>query len=201
MAEENQDEVTEEQEESTPKKRGRPAKTQEQKDQEEFQGYLQHVFDNEGGLADVKEDRGGLTKYGVTIKTLGDYLGRDATRDEVVDMTLETAATIYEGMYWKPSRAGQLKKELRMTYFDMCINHGQRNAVRILQKAINRKSRGGIPIVDVDGLIGKNTIKYAKKVDADSLRAERMLFFANLVTKRPKQMRFWLGWYRRCVST
>lgn len=200
MAEDNQ-EVTEEQEEDAPKKRGRPAKTQEQKDQDEFMGYLEHVFENEGGLADVKEDRGGLTKFGVTIKTLGDYLGRPAERDEVIDMTMDTASIIYQNMYWKPSRAAQLQKELRMTYLDMCINHGQRNAVRILQKAINRKSRGGIPIVDVDGFIGKNTIKYAKKVDADSLRAERMLFFANLVTKRPKQMRFWLGWYRRCVST
>ena len=201
MSEENQDATQETSEEDAPKKRGRPAKTQEQKDQEEFEGYLKHVFDNEGGLADVKEDRGGLTKYGVTIKTLGSFLGREATRDEVVDMTLETAAEIYQNMYWKPSRAGQLQKELRMTYFDMCINHGQRNAVTILQKAINRRNKGGMPIVDVDGLIGKNTIKYAKKVDADSLRAERMLFFANLVIKKPRQMRFWLGWYRRCIST
>ena len=186
----------------TPKKtRTRKKLTPEELDRKDFDKCLKHVFDNEGGLANVAGDRGGLTKYGVTQRTLSSWLGRPATDDEVINMKMKTAGDIYHENYWKKSRAAQIPAALRMTYFDMCVNHGQGNAVRILQRAINRSARGGVPIVDVDGLIGKNTIKHASSVDVDLLRSQRMLFFANLVLKKPVQMKFFLGWYRRCVST
>ncbi len=188
-------------EQEKPKRKPRRQLTPEELDRKEFDKCLKHVFDNEGGLANVAGDRGGLTKYGITQRTLSNWLGRPAEDKEVINLKLKTAGDIYHKNYWLKSRAGQLPTALRMTYFDMCVNHGQGNAVKILQRAINRTGRGSIPKVDVDGLIGKNTIKNASGVDIDILRSERMLFFANLVRNKPQQMKFFLGWYRRCINT
>lgn len=188
-------------EEEKPKRKPRRQLTPEELDRKEFDKCLKHVFDNEGGLANVAGDAGGLTKYGVTQRTLSNWLGRPAQDKEVVNLKMSTAGDIYHKNYWQKSRAGKIPVALRMTYFDMCVNHGQGNAVKILQRAINRTGRGGIPKVDVDGLIGKNTIRSASGVDIDVLRSERMLFFANIVKNKPNQMKFFLGWYRRCIST
>ena len=167
----------------------------------EFETCIDHVFENEGILSDDPVDRGGLTKYGVTISTYKKYWkdkGEEKTDDDLRKATKAEVLEIYRQNFWEPSRVEQLPKEIRMTYFDMVVNHGQGNAVRILQKAINL---GRISLISEDGLIGKNTISHAKKVSRDKLQASRALFYANLIARRPQQEKFWLGWYRRCKNT
>ena len=80
----------------TPKKtRTRKKLTPEELDRKDFDKCLKHGCENEVGLANVAGDRGGLTKYGVTQRTLSSWLGRPATDDEVLNMKMKTAGDIY----------------------------------------------------------------------------------------------------------
>ena len=83
------------------------------------------------------------------------------------------------------------------TYFDMVVNMGQRRAVKILQKAYNSK---GCKLV-VDGLIGRKTIAASKKIDNSRLKVFRILFYTDLVERKPKLMDFIVGWLRRAMET
>ena len=188
-------------EQDKPKKKAKKILTPAELERKEFDKHLKVIFKNEGALADVEGDAGGLTKYGITQGTLGRWLGQAATDDEVKGLTLKTAGDIYLKWYWTTPRANLLPENLRLTYFDMCVHHGQGNAVRILQQAINLRARGGIPKIDEDGLIGKNTINHAGGLDPDALRAQRLLFIANLVIKKPDQKKFYFGWYLRVINT
>ena len=84
----------------------------------------------------------------------------------------------------------------------MCVNHGQRNAVKILQTAVNAK--GGN--LDVDGAIGPNTIKACSNLKLWEVQVERSGFYWNLVFvgsfygKRNSQEKFIRGWIRRCFN-
>ena len=86
--------------------------------------------------------------------------------------------------------------ELRYQYFDMVVNAGQGNAVKILQRACNSKLKKADKIA-VDGRIGPMTIKASEKLEESRLRAYRLLHYAKIVNKNPTQEKFWYGWYNR----
>ena len=120
-------------------------------------------------------------------------------------MPEDEAREIYYQRYWKPSRAEQLPGDLREVYYDMCVNHGQGGAVKILQQACNNKRKPENKI-DVDGGIGPNTIKASKNLQEWELMVERSGFYWNLVfkgskyTDRTNQVKFIRGWIRRCFK-
>ena len=62
--------------------------------------------------------------------------------------------------------------------------------------AINGKYKDAVV---VDGRVGPKTIKAIKKLEADRLRAYRVLKFAEIVCKDPSQEKFWFGWFRRAL--
>ena len=46
----------------------------------------------------------------------------------------------------------------------------------------------------------KNTLKAIQNVSLDRVRAYRVLRFANIVIDKPKQEKFWVGWFRRATE-
>ena len=48
-----------------------------------FESAISEVLLTEGGYVDHPDDRGGPTNYGITQKTLSDFLGHEATKEEV----------------------------------------------------------------------------------------------------------------------
>jgi lysozyme family protein len=76
----------------------------------------------------------------------------------------------------------------------MAVNMGGGRAIKILQEACNSKNAKKI---DVDGGIGPATIRAASNVEPFRLRAYRVMFYAELVMKKPSQERFWVGWFKR----
>lgn len=153
-----------------------------------FDKIIEIIFQYEGGYVNDPTDRGGETKFGISKRAHPDINIRDLTKN--------LAREIYRVDYWIPSRAGKLPVKLRGPYFDMCVNHGQRNAVRILQQACNGR---GEKIAE-DGLIGPQTIGACAKLEKKRLISYRCLFFARIVQRDPEQERFWYGWFRRAVS-
>tara|TARA_Y100000034_G_C6781305_1_gene349254 strand:+ start:263 stop:910 length:648 start_codon:yes stop_codon:yes gene_type:complete len=182
-----------------------PAKT-------EFEDVMETVFKHEGGFVDDPDDAGGCTNMGLTQKTVSTYNERQGqdppTRDDMANMTKELASEIYMSLFWQPAKCDRLPESIRAYYFDMYINHGPRNAGKILQQAVNTKL--GVDKedewIDVDGIVGSGTIRGIEqtRIDLDDLMIERSGFFWNLVfdgssyTKRTRQAKFIRGWTKRC---
>ena len=154
----------------------------------EFKDLIGDILKREGGYVDHPSDPGGETKYGIAK--------RSHPKEDIKNLTKERATEIYEKEDWTP-KASSLPGSLQETYFDMVVNMGQRRAVKILQKACNSK---GCKLV-VDGLIGRNTIRESKKIDDSRLKVFRILFYTDLITRKPKLADFIVGWIRRAMET
>ena len=152
----------------------------------EFDDIIEKVLEHEGGIVDDPKDAGGLTNMGISQRAYPD--------EDIRGLTVERAKELYKRDYWDRYRTGDLPDRLRHIYVDMCINMGGGRAIKILQEACNSKNATKI---DVDGGIGPATIKAATNVEPFRLRAYRVMFYAELVMKKPEQERFWVGWFRR----
>ena len=151
-----------------------------------FDDIIEKVLEHEGGYVDDPTDAGGETKYGISKRAYPD--------EDIKELTVERAKELYKRDYWDRYRTDNLPDRLRHIYVDMCINMGGGRAIKILQEACNSKNANKI---DVDGGIGPATIKAASSVEPFRLRAYRVMFYAELVMKKPEQERFWVGWFRR----
>ena len=151
-----------------------------------FDEIIEQVLEHEGGYVDDPTDSGGETKYGISKKAYPD--------EDIKELTVERAKELYKRDYWDRFKVDMLPDRIRHIYFDMCVNMGGGRATKILQEACNSKNSNKI---DVDGGIGKNTIKASANLEDFRLRAYRVMFYAELVMKKPEQERFWVGWFRR----
>ena len=155
----------------------------------DFYNIVEDILVREGGYVFHKNDPGGETKYGIAK--------RSHPKEDIKNLTKSRAVEIYEQDYWIPSKASKLPENIMSTYFDMVVNMGQRRAVKILQKACNSK---GCKLV-VDGLIGRKTVAASKKIDNSRLKVFRILFYTDLINRKPKLADFIVGWLRRAMET
>lgn len=123
----------------------------------------QGIVAREGGYVNDPDDPGGATNHGVTIHTMR-RLGLDLTGDGAVTeadvrrLTRTQAVEIFVRHYFYRPRINELPELLHATVFDMYVNSGS-NAVKILQRLF----RDMRLIVDVDGVIGPQTIEAAHR--------------------------------------
>lgn len=103
---------------------------------------------HEGGYSNHPKDPGGPTNHGITQGTLSAFLGRRATIDDVKNLSLKTAASIYVKQYWRPINGDELPSGLDYAVFDFYINSGK-PAITILQEVV-----GAAP----DGVVGLKTM-------------------------------------------
>ena len=96
-----------------------------------FEKSIKEVLKHEGGYVHDPHDRGGETNFGISKRAHPDV--------DIKNLTEEHAIGIYHEHYWIPSKAEKLPERLQGYYFDMCVNLGQRNSVKVLQKACNSK--------------------------------------------------------------
>ena len=153
-----------------------------------FEEIIEQVLEHEGGYVNDPTDLGGETKYGITKRFYPDV--------DIKNLTEEQAKEIYKRDYWDKNRVESLPENLWHIYFDMCVNMGKRTAVKVLQRAANNKGRD----IDVDGGLGPATIGALKGVELDRVRAFRVKYYVDLITARPEQEKFFLGWFRRATE-
>lgn len=119
------------------------------------------IVAREGGFVDDPDDPGGVTKYGVTLKTLR-RLGMDITVDGRVDLadlkflSRKQATEIFIAHYFHAPGIENLPQELQPSVFDMYVNAGG-NAVKILQSLLCEMGFD----LSVDGVIGPKTVAAA----------------------------------------
>lgn len=154
-----------------------------------FSEAISIVLKHEGGYVNDPDDPGGETKYGISKRSFPQY--------DIKNLSQDDARDIYKRHYWDVSRAEKLKAELRLDYFDMVVNMGQRSAVKCLQKAVNNAPGNKI---SVDGRIGPQTIKESNRLTVKRLRSFRVLYYANLIMKKPTLEKYWYGWFKRSLQ-
>ena len=146
-----------------------------------FSHIVEKTLAAEGLFSDHPSDPGSVTMRGITMASWAAYLGRDVTRDEMKELSKEDAVKFYKSEYWDKRRVEEFEPGLRHIWFDMSVNHGSRNAGKILQQSVN--TRQGSNILDVDGLIGPATMGRIGILDLRDILVERFMFFANNVFK------------------
>jgi lysozyme family protein len=153
-----------------------------------FDEIIEKVLEHEGGYVNDPKDLGGETKYGITKRFYPEL--------NIKELTIEKAKQIYKDDYWDRNRVESLPQNLWHIYFDMCVNMGKRTAVKVLQRAAVNRGRD----IDVDGGLGPATIGALKGVEIDRVRAYRVKFYVDLITSKPEQEKFFLGWFRRSTE-
>ena len=148
------------------------------------------IIEEEGGYVNHPHDKGGATKYGITQKTLDDW---QSLSEDVKDITLETAKDYYRWLFNDLS-INKLPPNIQHAYFDMCVNHGERNAALILQRSINTKE---VKLVEVDGKLGPITIRHSRYTDNETIKDKRVNFYADIVANNHSQVVFLKGWLAR----
>ena len=158
---------------------------------------LDDIIRREGGYVDHPDDRGGCTKYGITRKTLSEWLKREATCEDVERMTEDVARSIYRELYILRPRFDAIRDDrLRALVIDCGVNHGVKRAARWLQEAV-----GAVP----DGIIGPRTLAALNAIaDSDAvyrrILARRAKFYGQLITRDPSQAAFAHGWMNRLAE-
>ena len=150
-----------------------------------FDEIIEVVLHHEGGYVNDKDDPGGETNFGIAKRSHPDV--------DIKNLTKDGAKEIYKEQYWDRNKVESLSEELRHIYFDMCVNQGKGRAVKILQRSANAKGAD----LKVDGGLGPKTIGALKGVELQRVRAYRIKYYADLVTRKPDLEKFYYGWFRR----
>ena len=151
---------------------------------------VEKVLEHEGGYSKDPDDAGGETKFGISKRAFPDT--------NILDLTKADAIKIYWEFYWKKFKIEMLPEHLQGITFDMVVNKGGRG-IKILQKAANDKNIKD-KLITVDGRIGRMTAEACQNLEIDRVVAYNVLHYSKIVQKKPSQMKFWYGWFRRGVS-
>lgn len=148
-----------------------------------FDEAFERLIGHEGGYVNHPDDPGGETKFGISRRA---YPGED-----IAGMTLERAKLLYRRDYWGPAGCDAWPDLVKFEVFDMAVNLGVGQAVRILQRAA-----GTTP----DGVIGIQTTMRVQSARPDWLlrrvQGMRLKFYTGLKTFGA----FGAGWVNRVAD-
>lgn len=115
--------------------------------------------DIEGGWSDrpKNEDPGGKTMHGISIGCFSDYLGREATAEELKQITPDKCRDIAITMFWNPVGADFLPGGVDVLAADFAFHSHWTRAAKELQELV------GLTGKDVDGFVGPNTVTAVRK--------------------------------------
>jgi len=156
------------------------------------------VLGHEGGISNHKNDKGGLTNFGITFKLFKLYaksLGLEPTAEALKNISIKDAKEIYFQEFWQKMRGNEWKdQQLANIVFDAYVNTGVR-AIQLLQKHLG---------VNCDFKVGPQTLAAINsanpKVLFDSYKEARIMYYEGLVKKDPTQEDFIKGWKNRVAK-
>jgi lysozyme family protein len=154
-----------------------------------FQTAYVHILEFEGGYANDPRDKGGETYRGISRVSFPDWPGwpfideikakiggkdwsdynvrRNITQKAEANPELEKLASdFYEKRLYNPLLSLDLPEIVRDKYFDMLVNMGPKNSVKILQRAVQKVAK--ISLV-IDGKLGPATLGTARWAEPSEL--------------------------------
>lgn len=165
----------------------------------DFDRALAITFGQEGGKANHKNDRGGVTNLGITQAAYDTFCRRLKRPSKSVNtLSRAEAVEFYRLKHWDWPRVGELPWPFNMLAFDAGVNSGESRGNRWVQQGLG---------LNADGVIGPRTIAAAEAAAADGdgaavMRAveARGRFLANLCQKNHSQIDFVEGWWVRTLT-
>jgi Putative secretion activating protein len=166
----------------------------------------------EGGLVNDASDRGGETRYGITLKTAraAGYVG------PMADLTLDQARSIYRTDYVTGpgfDKVLAIDPEIGFELVDTGVNCGQATAGMFLQRWLNGFNVGGAryAVLKVDGSLGPATLAALKAYLAwrgpmgatallRGLNGTQAAHYLTLAEKDPSQRKYLFGWITNRVE-
>lgn len=165
---------------------------------------INDLIKREGGFVDHKNDHGGPTKYGITLKTLSDWRNRKATAADVQLLDKKEAFEIYYREYYQRPNIDELPQDIQAVMVDMAANMGPKKAAELLQITLSQQ---GFRVGDIDGYIGQRTIQAAKLCHdqigpelINQITYNRRDYYNEIVKTDPSQQVFHAGWINRANS-
>ena len=159
-----------------------------------FELAQNHVFKWEGGLTNDKDDNGGITNYGVSLRFLKS-VDKNATKEDIVNMTKDKASKLFKQHFWDKCQCGKLNPMIAIAVYDFAVNAGVSQSVKLLQRVVGVKD---------DGVMGETTIKATKEMSPNIIVFGFFLlredFYRNLAQRNPSQKKFLAGWNARTSS-
>lgn len=152
---------------------------------------LSGIFQREKGYVDHPKDKGGPTKYGITIGTLEHWRGQKLTADDVKKLTKNEANRIYWNMYVKPVQfiLGKADQKTADLIIDSAVHHGPEQTIKWVQRALE---------VEADAKPGPQTIDAWNQADLGQVYqrvyAQRKQLIDQLSVETPE---FEKGWQKR----
>jgi lysozyme family protein len=162
-----------------------------------FDKAFQEIIAIEGGLVNDKNDRGGLTKYGISQKAF--------PKVDIRNLTIDGAKKIYFENYWKTGSINldQYDEKNAIELFDIAVNMGVATSAKTLQNALNLMNRNqkDFPDLKVDGNAGEKTFKAYSIVNKEILfkvlNGLQFSRYVSIVERDPTQESFFNGWMKR----
>ncbi len=152
-----------------------------------FDTSFTRLMKNEGGYVNHPRDPGGETMYGVTKRVAIEHGYNGSMRNLPISIAMDIARK----SYWDKTQCDALDPLVASQVFDAAYNHGPRNAIKFLQRAVG---------ASVDGIIGPNTIAAANAKPPYTVvlnfLSERLDFFTRIGTWST----FGKGWSRRIAE-
>lgn len=190
---------------------------------ERFEQAFAELLGIEGGFVDDPVDRGGATKYGISLRflkaegaideDLDGYADFDLDMDGDIDgadirkLTVGDAKSLYKRSFWQALECESFPRPIGEMLFDQGVNGGNHAAKKLLQQAINAVLRAGryrtIPL-KVDGQIGDLTRqsfqsmweRHPEQLVIEYREAVKDRYVA-IVRRNPSQAKFLKGWLNR----
>ena len=157
----------------------------------DFDAAVTKTLINEGGarITDDPNDRGGLTKYGISQ--------RSYPNEDIRNLTEQRAKEIYKRDYWDKVNGDNIQsQQVAENIFDTAVNMGPKTANRLAQMALE--------IEPVDGISGPQTVGALNAKDPESFIAEytiaKIARYAAICNRNRTQTKYLLGWVNRALG-
>lgn len=140
-----------------------------------YEAAFKELLGIEGGYVNDPSDKGGATKYGISLRFLAaegtfdddgdgkaDFdldMDGDITGADVRALTIGDARYLYYRCFWKPLAAETFPAPIGEMLFDQGVNGGMSAAKKLLQRALNQS------LIEARQKYGSNTSPDPLKVD------------------------------------
>lgn len=169
---------------------------------------------NEGGLANNKEDRGGLTYVGIAENYWPTWKGWPFVKAEIARHGKDTATInahlaahpdvkplveeFYKKNFWDTLKLDLLNdQQLANAVYDFGVNAGIGTSAKKLQSAANTIGAK----LTIDGQIGAKTIEAINNIPAMAIygafNAQRRSYYNAIAERDASQKQFLTGWLKR----
>lgn len=176
----------------------------------DFDIALNYVIAREGGLYESKNDPGGITNHGISLRFLKCLESEkrkqyginpdELIADDVKNINIEQVQSLYFGEFWQHAHFDKINNQNNCNYiFDTAVNMGISPAIKCAQRACWSVLKDkNLPIED--GILGNETLAIINQCSIyllPAMRSERAGEYRLIAERNPHEKEYLEGWLNR----